>query len=341
MKLYYECSFFDEEWKEQNNFSVFQNELLVNSRLQNNKFKFDKIKVEYICKWQKQNNWDSNKPTIIIPTKDQFEMMSFTCKNLKDNKIDSHCNIIIVDDRSKEDIKGLTTKNGFSYLRVDNSKGFNFSMLNNIPAKICQTLGVKEVIFWNSDLWVEKEEYFLELLKRHREANSVLSGAKLLYPPEEMSFGNKNIEFHFPNKVNERWRKTIQFGGDAWINTSRDKIISYSPIHFLRFSNPYDPRVNCDKGCSFITGALQLWKLQNFCDLNGFNPTLAKNFQDADICLRSLKQQNVPNYFGKNLFFYHDESPTMLKEGKIDKQLKSDQILFGKIWNDTIHEIIL
>ena len=42
-------------------------------------------------------------------------------------------------------------------------------------------------------------------------------------------------------------------------------------------------------------------------------------------------------YYGKGLYFYHDESATMnnlTNETKNDLQMKSDHFLFGKIWNE-------
>ena len=48
-------------------------------------------------------------------------------------------------------------------------------------------------------------------------------------------------------------------------------------------------------------------------------------------------------YYGKNLFFWHDESLTFYSENekKNDKQMISDRILFAKIWNDKILGLIL
>jgi len=340
MKLYYQCSFFHEKWKEKKEFSVSQDELFLNKKIKNRRFSFNKIKVEYKCKWIKQADWKSDRPTIIIPTKDQIKMLSYTCQNLKDNKVNLHCNIIIIDDRSTDDIKTLALNNKFSYLRVDNSKGFNFSMLNNIASKICIELECTEVIFWNSDLWINQEKDLTDIIHKHRTNKSAVSGAKLLYPPEDISFGNKNIDFHFPEMSQRKWRETIQFGGDGWINTANSSPVAFSPYHFKRFSDHLNPLVNCDRGCTFVTGAFQIWDLKIFCDLKGFNPSLSKNFQDVDICLRLLENKQVPMYFGKDIFFFHDESPTLMKEGKNDKQLTNDHILFGKIWNEKLASLI-
>ena len=41
-------------------------------------------------------------------------------------------------------------------------------------------------------------------------------------------------------------------------------------------------------------------------------------------------------YYGKDLYFYHDESLT-LSGGKEDAQFRSDHYLFSKIWNNKLN----
>ena len=80
-----------------------------------------------------------------------------------------------------------------------------------------------------------------------------------------------------------RWRETIQFGGDAWVDTTTRSVIRKSPIHDFRFTN--DAGANKDRNAKFVTGALQVIQLKEFIDVGGYNPSLEKNFQDVDICL--------------------------------------------------------
>lgn len=346
MSSFYKCSFFEEPKIEQEHFVVTQQEIVMNQILSDSKVSFSKKNVAYKCAFLKQENFDKQKPTLLIPIKDNFSLLEYTISNLKDTKVLEHANVIVIDDRSEEDIKALVIKNKLSYLRVDNEKGFNFSMLNNIAAKLCLDLESKEIILWNSDLWCPDENSFLEVMKRHRESGSKISGTKLVYPPINMSLNkeqdSENIKSTFPNLKGGKWRETVQFGGDYWIMTPQSPI-QVSPLHFKRFSDKNSPLVNCDRGVFFVTGAFQIWDLQYFVDLGGLNPSLSKNFQDVDICLRAIQQNTSIFYFGKNLHLYHDESLTMhsLKnEKKNDKQMISDHYLFAKLWNDQIGSII-
>jgi len=343
MKSFYNCSLFEKEKFEiTDTFLVNQEEILLKDTLSNNNFSFTKILVNYECKWIKQKNWNSLFPTVIIPIKDNLELLSKTLFNLNEFEINKTCNIIIVDDRSKNDLKSLVLKNNLSYLRVDNFKGFNFSMLNNIAAFITHKLGGKEIILWNSDLWCVKKEYFSKFVKKHRENKSTISGSKLIYPPIQFSMNkevdNDNIKNNFPNMLNGAWRNTVQFGGSFWIPTN---LIKLSPVHFLRFKSINDNRVNCDKGETFVTGALQMIDLDWFISTGGLNPSLSKNFQDVDLCLRANEQEKNVYYFGKDMYFYHDESLSLNKEGKNDLQFQSDHVLFSKLWNEKIISLVM
>lgn len=345
MISYFECNFFKKKFNIQESFSVFQNEISLKEKLSNNKFSFEKKEIEYKCKWLINESWDVTKPCILMPIRNNSFLLETTLKNFSLNSVHDHTNVIVIDDRSEEKIKEIAIKS-CSYLRIDNDKGFNFSMLMNIAAGICNELGSKEIFLWNCDLWCPDSKAILELLNRHRKNNSEVSGSKLVYPPIEMSLNGEkdtdNIKQINKNMLNGKWRETIQYGGDAWMLTPQNSTLIHA-IHFKRFSSPTNPLVNCDRGSCFITGALQLWNLNKYIELGGLNPSLSRNFQDVDLCLKTLQSGIVPRYFGKDLYFYHDESAVfnrLIDDTKFNKQMESDNVLFGKIWNKKIMEII-
>ena len=267
MKSYYNCNAFeDEAFEVKPEISVLQSELILKKLNKNNSASFAKEEVEYKCKWKKQDGFDPKKPTIIISIHNYSELLKKTIHNIESNNINSHCNLIIVDDRSTENIKSISERH--SYLRIDNQKGFNFSMLNNIAALIVHKLGGTEVVFWSSDVYCVNETHFLTFLNKHRENNSAISGTKLVYPPSGIIINLKEY---------------IKFGG--------------------------------------------------------LNPSLSKNYQDVDLCLKATEQSINCMYFGKDIYFYHDESLT-ISDKKQDKQMKSDTILFYKIWEKRILGLI-
>jgi GT2 family glycosyltransferase len=345
--LFFECSLFKEDLDVMSRpFSVKQKELLL-SDIVGQQAKFGQVDVEYKCKFVfQESGFDKQKPFIIIPSRNNVELIKYTINNLLENKVDQICNIMIVDDRSTDDyLSALKDKKQISYLRVDNEKGFNFSMLCNIGAYIANKLGCEEIILWNNDLWVDKREYLETVIKKHREDKSTISGTKLLYPLKSFSGStedSENVKQHFPNMKDGKWRGTVQFGGGAWAQFPNTPIL-FSPLHFKRFSQPDNHLVNCDKGETFITGAFHLYDLSWFIKNGGLNPSLSKNFQDVDICLRAVEDGRKVMYYGKDMYFLHDESLTFnsVGEKKNDKQMTSDHVLFGKVWNSKIAKIIL
>lgn len=329
LSSYYKCSLFFKEISNLDNFSFFQNELLLKD--EKNLNTFEKKEIEYKCKFIQKNTL-GKKPVGIICVKDNIKLLLFTLNNLKNNKVFDYLDFIVVDDRSTENIKELCDKFSVNYLRVDNEKGFNFSMLNNIAAKICYDKGCKTIVLWNSDLWVEAVDTIPTLLSLHQEKKCTISGTKLLYPYKSWDGSEEtpeNIKQNFSSK-SSNYRGTVQFGGSLFIFTPQNKI--YSPLHNKRFFDKNNIYVNCNKPDLFVTGAFQIIDLQWYINCGGMNPSLSKNFQDVDLCLRAVEEGNLVYYFGENINLLHDESLTISKE-KFDKQFLSDNVLYGKLWN--------
>jgi len=342
---FFECELFKQNIDVfANEFTVKQKELLLDEII-GSQAKFKSVDVDYRCKFTfAKEFFDKTKPFIVIPSRNNIELIKYTLNNLFENKIQQICNIMIVDDRSTDDYEQLLKQFNISLLRIDNQKGFNFSMLCNIGAYVADKLGCQEIILWNNDLWVEKREYLETIIRKHREDNSTISGTKLLYPLKSFngnSEDSENIKQHFPNMKDGKWRGTVQFGGSAWVQTNG--AILMSPIHKRRFENSQHYIVNDDHAEIFVTGAFQIINLKWFIESGGLNPSLSKNFQDVDLCLKASENNKKVMYYGKNIYFLHDESLTFYSgnEKKNDQQFISDHVLFGKIWNDKITKIIL
>ena len=333
---YFTCNLFDNtNFKVKKEFVVYQEEIL-----QDNGNQFAKSKIEYRCRWEK-NSFNKRLPTLIVPIKNNISLLNYTLNNFKTKGLFDLANVVVVDDRSTDPLEEVCKSFNVNYLRVDNKKGFNFSMLNNIPCFLINKLGGKTVLFWNSDLWIDKIDHFKELLNRHKDNNAVISGSKLLYPYESLHEDDStNIKMHFPHMSGGKYKGTVQFAGARWVMSPHH---SFVPIHFGRFWEKDNPRINQDYSTEFVTGALHVINLQWFLKIGGFNPSLSKVFQDVDLCLRALEDQKGVYYFGKNIHFYHDESFNHFSnkdEKKMDKQFLSDEVLFNKIWANKITNII-
>jgi len=326
---FYNCSLFNQEIKDLNSFEFVQQEVLFKEMV-GGRPSFNKLDVLYKCSFSENTKANWSLPTAIIPIRNNLKLLTFTLNNLLKNNVFEHLNFVIVDDRSTENIKSICEQYPVSYLRVDNDKGFNFSTLNNIAAKIAYDKSATKIVLWNSDLWVADSTTIPKLLNLHDSEDSTISGTKLLYPPfswngEEVS---ENISSVFPDK-SKSYRGTVQFGGSLFI--FNHNFGTYFPNHLARFKEPGYIKVNENRLTDFVTGAFQIIDLKWFIESGGLNPSVSKNFQDVDICLKAVEQDKKVMYFGKDIFLYHDESVSLAKE-KSDKQFLSDHVLYANLW---------
>ena len=295
--------------------------------------------VSYFCSFKRKKSKVRRKYLALIPVRNNSELLKFTLSNLFSNNFLKYSDLMLIDDRSEEDIYSIVKEYNISYLKINNDKGFNFSMLNNIGALIAKEMGYEWIMLWNSDLWISKENFLEKFINKHQSEKAVITGSKLLYPIESFTSGaSNNIKFHFSEWRKRKYRGTVQFGGSKWIRT-RKGAIPLSPDHFGRFFNHKDKMVNCDKEEIFVTGALMIVNLNWFFNEGGLNPSLSKVFQDVDLCLRAKEKNQQIMYYGKDIHFFHDESLTFFsdnKNKKSDEQYYSDHLLFAKLWNKKI-----
>lgn len=311
----------------------------------------------YHCDFVKSDNFNSEKPTILLCIKDNLKLLTYTLDNLREHGVDDEANVMIIEDGNgkhpkldldnnplieQTDIQRLTLERKYSYLSMTYGNGFNFSMLNNVGAAVADGLGCKEVVLWNSDLWAPDSKVFPAFLEAHRENKAEISGAKLLYPDFDWG-GNEGIQatdFYFKAATAKQLhRGTCQHGGIMFTLVPILKRTQYMPQHEGRFADKDDPLVNCDKGTYAVTGAFQIIDLAWFKSVGGLNPCLDRGFQDIDLCLRSKRVM----YLGKDKFLYHNESVSLfngVEEEKEDEALQVHQealfkcgSIYTKIWN--------
>ena len=225
-------------------------------------------------------------------------------------------------------IKGKKVLEPFQTL-ADNSKGFNFSMLNNIAFYACQNKRIKNVIMWNSDLWPDDCLVLDKLVNLHNTNKCTISGTKLLYPETRINEfdTSENIKHYFPHKFFS-FKGKVQFGNGDYV-FSNDQL---HPLHIKRFSDRNSNSVNYNGPSRFITGAFQIIDLEWILSTGGLNPSLPQNYQDSELCLRAIEEGKKVFYFGENLHLFHAESVTLLEEKKRQKFSK-DVILFNKLWD--------
>jgi GT2 family glycosyltransferase len=291
----------------------------------------------------------TNKPLALLPIRNDTELLRFTLNNIDTHHVFDHLDFLIIDDRSDEkpasEMIALCEHYGISLLRVDCSEDrFNFSMLNNLGAALANARGIKEIVFWNADLWTPDEKTIPELLHRFRSLKLNIAGAKLLFPPKNMYKEKPNDFFDstflrnegfIPIKKKQEFfdavPETVQYGGGIWIKS--DTGLKITAFNYGELLPANDPRVNVDCATTFIIGAFMMLNLEWFLKIGGLNPSLALHYQDPEIILRALLDKQTPYYFGKDIFLYHDlghSTTEYTKKREMESRL--DYVLFDFMW---------
>ena len=283
--------------------------------------RFQKRAVDYTARFF-MAEVDPRRPAVVIPTRDQLPLLARTLENLARFQVTRQGNVMVVDDRSVQgaDVKSLCARHGVSCVRVDNHKGFNFSMLVNLAAHCAHQLGCAELVLWNDDLWAPCPGALPDLLSAHRMGGHTITGTRLLYPAE----GRDGVP-----------GGTVQFGGSAFTpHAVLPGQQTYVPRHAFRMWNADHHWVRCDRPEVFITGAFCIIDLAWFVAEGGLNVSLARTLQDVDLCLRANEQQRKVIYLGRQHHLIHAEGTSLRSDvqGLEDRQFASDALLYSKLW---------
>jgi len=320
------------------NFEFTQDRLLFEDYLPNNQVKFGKVTTEYKVRFEKSETFSERKVPLIIPIKDMPELLKYTLNNLIDFGADKFVNIIVLDDRSESDILSVCDAHEqVSYIRCDYSSGFSYAMIANIAAMICHKLGFQEIIYWNSDMYLPNSTVLPTLIQKHRENEPAISGTKLVYPKLNWEGKDinttKNMSYLKPMHPHiEDFSGRLQYAGTS---ITVDQLLRVHFHHAHRGELPDNIYVNVDRGVDVVTGAYSMIDLDWLVHIGGFNPSLAKIYNDVEICLRAREDKREVHYYGKSTHLYHEESTNLNndEQPKMDHQYNSDNLLFQKLWN--------
>lgn len=323
------------------NFSI-ENRKQISCEAKNNKF-------TYCLKRNKLA--EPNKPIVIICSKNNANILEFTLNKLKNCGTLDKYDILLVDDRSDtSEILSISEVYNTSYLRIDNSQNaFNYSIINNIAASYANFYNKKLLVFHNNDLWPENKDSLDNLIKKHIDYNSNISGCKLIYPSEK-EYEQIGKPVHTLGSTINKIYGSIQHGGvffvpriSAFTDNNRRYLspeLVLAPLHSWRFYSANTIMASKDSVSQSVTGAIHIVSTQDFISLGGLNTAMGTSYQDIDLCLKAIKNNMVVNYIGSETMI-HAESITHSKENiiKTNDHL-SDSILWDIIWGIELPQTI-
>jgi Predicted glycosyltransferases len=237
--------------------------------------------VEDIYQYRvKYYNNELPKVSIIIPSKDNYKLLSTCIKSIIELTTYQNYEIVVVDNGSNEENRQLyaslcdNNKCTYHYEKMD----FNFSKMCNIGSRLATG---SFLLFLNDDMEVITKEW-IELMVGHASLPYVGAvGAKLYYPNS----------------------KTIQHAGILNIKTGP----SHSFVGFDDSLSYYYCKNHIEYNYIAVTGACLMIEKGKFEEVNGFDETFPVAYNDVDLCFKFI-EKGYYNVLRADAILYHYES---------------------------------
>lgn len=261
-----------------------------------------------IAKWHQVHREDL-KVTIVIPTRDQKELLSSAIESIIRLTDHHDFEIAVVDNQSTETnalkyLSELAELPNVNILAFD--EPFNFARLHN---QVIQKLDSEYVLLLNNDTEITSPDWLRNLTALFELPNIGVVGNKLLYPDG-----------------------TIQHMGA--VGGLRGPT-SHNLVGKVDLSHPY---MTYPRNVLAVTGACLLIQTALYCEAGGMDENLAISYNDMDLCL-SVRQN-----LGKHVIVsssggvIHKESKSRgTKYSKVQQDLlNSEAAYFESKWHEAI-----
>lgn len=256
---------------------------------------------------------EHKKVSIIIPNKDQKEILERCIESVIQKTDYKNYEIIIVENNS-------TTNEIFEYYKTIEQREnirvviwkdkFNYSAINNFGVRYANG---EYLLFLNNDIEVIRENWLSEMLANVQRKEVGIVGAKLLYPDNMVQHAGV----------------IIGMGGIAGHPLSRHPADDCG----------YFARGIIQQNLNAVTAACMLTKKEVYEKVKGFEEKLAVAFNDIDLCLKVRKAGYLIVYDPEALL-YHHESISRGKEDTLEKRnrFEGEVDYMAKKWKDVLEK---
>lgn len=256
-------------------------------------------------------NTAKEKVSIIIPSKDNPELVNKCLSAIKKYTYVSSYEIVLVDNGSSEDNKGKIEKlikefikdSGVNVKYIYDKKDFNFAYMCNLGAKNAEG---EYLLFLNDDVEIIENN-----LPQNQDWLSVLTGFA-----SQKRTGSVGVELLYPDK------KHIQHVG----------IVNYEEAGFAHvFAREEDEkplghlRNRADMDCLCVTAACVLVSTKKFWQVGGFNEDLVVTHNDVELGLK-LYEAGYNNVLVNSVKLIHHESLTRGSDGEDEKKSRRNML---------------
>jgi GT2 family glycosyltransferase len=245
-------------------------------------------------------SWPKPEPlpmaSIIIPTRDQREILQQCVDSIIAKTLYPRYEIIIVDNQSAEPatleyLNHLGQQDNIRVLPFD--KPFNYSAINNDAVQ--QAIG-EIVVLLNNDVEVISPDWLDELVMHASRKEIGCVGAMLYYPDD-----------------------TIQHAG---IICGLGDVAGHAHKYMIRGSRGYFERACTVQNTSAVTGACLAVRKEVYQEVGGLNETdLTVAYNDVDFCLKVM-ETGYKNLWTPYAQLYHYESKSRGKDNTPEKKAR-------------------
>lgn len=284
--------------------------LAIEEHLKREGIKADVVDSTDACRFHTKYKVEGDpKVSILIPTKDNKEILNTCVESVLERSSYSNFEIIVIENNSEEAetfenyerLKSMDDR-----IRVLTWQGdFNFSKINNYGA---EHAAGEFLLFLNNDTKVINEDWIESLLGICQQNDVGAVGAKLFYPDGTIQHGGVYVQGDAAGHIN--------------INLSQDASGYYNTTYTTR-------------EVSAVTAACLMCSKSTFDYVNGFDPDFAVAFNDVDLCMK-MRKEGYKVVFNPNCMLYHYESISRGFENTPEKILRFNReaSLLRYRWSD-------
>ncbi len=254
------------------------------------------------------------KVSIIIPTKDQAELLKTTIESILNKTTYPDYEIIVLNNNSTtpeffELIRGYETRLPGKFKCIEAGFPFNFSRLINLGVSACKG---KYVLMLNNDVEVITADWMTKMVSYAQHEGTGAVGAKLLYPDDTIQHAGIVLGINGD-------------AGHAFINSPKDEV-------------GYHGCLITATNYAAVTGACLMCRKELLEDVGGMSELLEVEYNDLDLCLKFFTQ-GYYNVFLPDVVLYHYESATRghpFRSRKSWAQHEKELTLFKSKWQEYI-----
>lgn len=251
--------------------------------------------------------------SIIIPTRDSVSILSNCIKSIYSHDPGIPIEIVVVDNGSinhetAKYLDSFSSRYGPGQTRqhvLRHAGPFNYSYLNNLAVPECRG---NSVLLLNNDTEFITDDWGYRLASNSLRPGIGCVGAKLLFPDN-----------------------TVQHAG---VVLGVGGIAGHAFKYYACEASSHCSRLQLSQEYAAVTAACLAISRQNWKELGGLdNNNLHVNYNDVDLCLRSLAH-GLRNLYLPDVMLYHYESKTRGKpSGPAYSQWKREQKYMLKRWH--------